>query len=131
MALLARPTPSSSHSGKKEVSNDKSKRSKTRPAGTKCHYCGKREHWAPECCSRLNSKGDSQQSGGAANLAIEQLHLSGEREVGKMLMASDDTISSASILLDCGATSHMFTSREHFTTYIESSNKFVTVGGHN
>ena len=48
-----------------------------------------------------------------------------------MLMASDDTISSASILLDCGATSHMFTSREHFTTYTESSNEFVTVGGHN
>jgi len=52
-------------------------------------------------------------------------------EVDKMLMASTDTISSADILLDCGATSHMFTSREHFVTYVESSNEFVTVGGHN
>jgi len=48
-----------------------------------------------------------------------------------MLMVSNDTISSTSILLDCGATSHMFTSQEHFTTYTESSNEFVMVGGHN
>ena len=27
--------------------------------------------------------------------------------------------------------SHMFTSREHFVTYMESSNGFVTVSGHN
>jgi len=48
-----------------------------------------------------------------------------------MLMASTDTILSADILLDCGATSHMFTSREHFVTYAKSSNEFVTIGGYN
>jgi len=48
-----------------------------------------------------------------------------------MLMAFTDTILSTDILLDCGATSHMFTSREYFVTYAESSNEFVTVGGYN
>jgi len=48
-----------------------------------------------------------------------------------MLMVSNDTISSTSILLDCDATLHMFTSQEHFTTYTESSNRFVIVGSHN
>jgi len=123
--------PSSSNPGKKEKSNDKAKKSKTRPAGTKCHFCGKQGHWAPEYRSRLSNKGDSHQSGGSANLAVEQPQSPEECEVGKMLMASNNTISSASILLDCGATLHMFTSREHFITYIESSNEFVTVGGYN
>jgi len=48
-----------------------------------------------------------------------------------MLMVSNDIISSTSILLDCGAISHMFTSWEHFTTYTESSNEFVMIGSHN
>jgi len=48
-----------------------------------------------------------------------------------MFMASTNTILSTDILLDCGATSHMFTSREHFVTYAESSNEFVTIGGYN
>jgi len=131
LALLAKSTPSSSYSGKREKPNDKTRKSKTRPAGTKCHFCGKQEHWAPECCSRLNNKGDLYQPGGSANLAIEQSLSLGEREVGKMLMASHDAILSTSILLDCSATSHMFTSREHFTTYSESPDEFVTIGGHN
>ena len=87
-------------------------------------------HWAPECPSRSN-KGDSHQSGGSANLAVERLQSLEEREVGKMLMVSNDTISSTSILLDCGATSHMFTSQEHFTPYTKSSNEFVMVGSYN
>ena len=131
MVLLTKSMPSSSNPGKKEKSNDKAKKSKTRPAGTKCHFCGKQGHWAPEYRSRLSNKGDSHQSGGSANLAVEQPQSPEECEVGKMLMASNNTISSASILLDCGATLHMFTSREHFITYIESSNEFVTVGGYN
>jgi len=46
-------------------------------------------------------------------------------------MASSDTISSTGILLDCGATSHMFMCRKYFTNYTKSSNEFVTVGGRN
>jgi len=48
-----------------------------------------------------------------------------------MLMASTDTILSTDTLLDCSTTSHMFTSREHFITYMESSNEFVTIGSYN
>jgi len=46
-------------------------------------------------------------------------------------MVSNNTISSTSILLDYGVTLYMFTSWEHFTTYIEFSNKFVIVDSHN
>jgi len=46
-------------------------------------------------------------------------------------MVFTDTILSTDILLDCGTTSHMFTSKEHFVTYMEFSNEFVTVSGHN
>jgi len=46
-------------------------------------------------------------------------------------MISTNTILSTDILLDCSTTSHMSTSREYFVTYVESSNEFVTVSGHN
>jgi len=46
-------------------------------------------------------------------------------------MVSTDTILSTNILLDCGTTLDIFISKEYFITYIESSNKFVTVGGYN
>jgi len=105
-------------------------KSKTQPSGTKCHVCDQVGHWVPECPSRSN-KGDSHWSGGSANLAVEHLQSLEEHEVGKMLMVSNNTISSTSILLDCGATLYMFTSWEHLTTYTESSNKFVMVGSHN
>ena len=59
LALLAKSTSSSSYSGKRKKSNDKTRKSKTYSAGTKCHFCGKQEYWAPECYSRLNNKGDS------------------------------------------------------------------------
>jgi len=48
-----------------------------------------------------------------------------------MLMVSTNTILSTNILLDCGTTLDIFISKEYFITYIESSNKFVTVGGYN
>ena len=133
MVLFAKSMSSSNDpkkKGKKVKYFDKERKSKTRPSGTKCHVCGQVGHWAPKCPSRSN-KGDLHQSGGSANLAVEHLQSLEEREVGKMLMISNDTISSTSILLDCGTTSHMFTSREHFTTYTESSNEFVMVGSYN
>jgi len=114
--------------GKKTKHLDKGKKPRTRSAGTKCHVCSQERHWAPEYTSRVNR--DSSQPGVSANLAIEQLQSLGVRKVSKMLMASTDTISSADILLDCGAMSHMFTSRECFITYVESSNEFVTIGGY-
>ena len=46
-------------------------------------------------------------------------------------MVSTNTILSTNILLDYGATSDIFISKEYFITYTESSNKFVTVGSYN
>ena len=48
-----------------------------------------------------------------------------------MLIAFTNTILSTNILLDCSTTSHMLTSKEHFITNTESSNKFVTVDSYN
>jgi len=132
IALFTKPLSSSNDSrkrGKKAKYLNKEKKPRTQPIGTKCHVCGQEGHWAPKCTSKVNR--DSSQPKVSANLAIEQLQSLGVREVGKMLMAFTDTISSADILLDCGTTSHMFTGREHFVTYTESSNEFVIVGSYN
>ena len=48
-----------------------------------------------------------------------------------MLMASSNTILSTKVLLDYGATSHMFMYHKSFTNYTKSSNKFVTISGCN
>ena len=132
IALFTKPSSSSNDSRKREKKAkhlDKGKKPRTQPAGTKCHVCGQEGHWAPECTFKVNR--DLSQPEVSANLAIEQLQSSEVRKVGKMLMASTDTISSTDILLYCSATSHIFTSREHFVTYVKSSNEFVTVSGYN
>ena len=48
-----------------------------------------------------------------------------------MLIATGDSFPTTGILLDCGATAHMFTNKQHFLTYVNSVDEFVTVGGHN
>jgi len=48
-----------------------------------------------------------------------------------MLMATYDSFPSTRILLDCGATAHMFTNKQHFSIYVNSVNEFMTVGEHN
>jgi len=132
IALFTKSLSSLNNSRKREKKAkhlDKGKKPRTQPTGTKCHVCGQEGHWAPECTSKVNR--DSSQPGVSANLAIKQLQSLGVCEVGKMLIAFTDTISSTNILLDYGATSHMFTSREYFVTYTEFSNEFVTVDGYN
>ena len=134
IVLLAKSGLSSSHSGRKprkERPNNKPKKPVSRPVGTKCHICGKKGHWAPECCSKTNGKDDSYYPKGSVNLAIENPQPLEECEVGQMLMASSDSILSTGILLDYGATSHMFMSCDHFIKYTESSDEFMTIGGHN
>jgi len=48
-----------------------------------------------------------------------------------MLMVTYDSFSSTGILLDCSTMAHMFTNKQHFSTYVNSVDEFVTVGGHN
>ena len=98
---------------------------------TKCHICGKEGHWAPEYHSKPFRRNDSYRPEDSANLAVKCLISLGECEVGQILMALSDTILSTKVLLDCGATFHMFMCCKSFTNYMKSSNKFVTIGGHN
>ena len=48
-----------------------------------------------------------------------------------MLMVTYDSFPSTGILLDCGTTAHMFTNKQHFSTYVNSVDEFMTVGEHN
>ena len=131
MALFTKSASSSTYFGKKPWRGKLNDKPLTCPTGTKCHICGKEGHWAPECHSKSVWKDTSYHAEGSANLAIECLPSLGEREVSRILMALSDTISSTGILLDCGATFHMFMYRKYFTNYTKSSNEFVTVGGRN
>jgi len=46
-------------------------------------------------------------------------------------MATYDSFPFTRILLDCGATAHMFTNKQHFSMYVNSVNEFVTMEGYN
>jgi len=74
--------------------------------------CGGKGHWSgmPECPKCKNKKGEK--SGNSANYTVDYLHLGGkknlgERKVGWMFMVRED-IGGKELLLDCGATAHMF-----------------------
>jgi len=131
MALFTKSASSSTYPGKKPWRGKSNNKPPTCSPGTKYHICGKEGHWAPECRYKSIRRDGSHHPEASANLAIERPPFLGERKVGQMFMASSDTISNTGILLDCGATFHMFTSYNHFTKYSKSSGEFVTVGGHN
>jgi len=131
MALFTKLSSSSTRSEKRPWRGKSNDKPPIRPSSTKCHICGKEGHWAPKCHSKPFRRNDSYHPEGSANLAVERSISLGEREVGRMLMASSDTILSTKVLLDCGATSHMFMCRKSFTNYIKSSNKFITIGRRN
>jgi len=131
MALFTKSSLSSTHSEKRPWRGKSNNKPSIRPSSTKCHICGKEGHWAPKCHSKPFRRNDSYCPKDSANLAIERLISLGECEVGQMLMTLSDTISSTKVLLDCGATSHMFICCKSFTNYTKSSNEFITVGGRN
>jgi len=131
MALFTKSLLSFTHSEKRPWRDKSNDKPPICLSSTKCHICGKEDHWAPECYSKPFRRNDSYCSEGSANLAVECLISLGEREVGWMLMALSDTISSTKVLLDYDATSHMFMCHKSFTNYMKSSNKFVTIGEHN
>jgi len=139
MLLLAKSAPSLSYSGRRGRRGgrpgNRSRRSRGHPTGTKCYIYNREDHWAPECPTNKSSskgnKGETHQSGSSANLAIDHLQSLGKCEVGKMLMATGDLFPTTGILLDCGTTAHMVTNKQHFSTYVNSVDEFVTVGGHN
>ena len=111
-----------------------------RSTGSTCYTCGKKRHWSPKCPKKGEDK-ECIKPGGSAHIAIES---SGNREIGKMLMALSTcceigqadmaSIAGATdgILLDCTATFHMFSERHLFSSYQSlTNNEYVTVGGRN
>ena len=131
IVLFTKSLLSFTHSEKRPWRGQSNDKPPIRPSGTKCHICGKEGYWAPECYSKPFRRNDSYCPEGSANLAIERSISLGECKVGWILMASSDTILSTKVLLDCGATFHMFICHKSFTNYMKSSNKFVTVSRHN
>lgn len=66
--------------------------------------------------------------GGTANLTVNNLQELGECKIGQVFMAGE-TPKSAELILDCGATSHMFCDKSFFVTYKPSGScETITVG---
>ena len=70
-------------------------------------------------------------SSGSANVAVNTLQSLGEQEVGMILMVTTKDAKVTGILLDCATSCHMFMDQKYFTSYHESTSKFITIGGQN
>ncbi|KAJ3476999.1 hypothetical protein NLI96_g10770 [Meripilus lineatus] len=95
-----------------------------------CRYCHAKGHWISQCRKREEDE-KKKNSGSSANLTVN-LQDVGSRSVGQVYMARGSSAASAEIILDCGATSHMFCDRSLFTHYTPSPNsETISVGdGH-
>ena len=91
-------------------------------------------HWVKDCPSEpmveeKKTSGDANEQ--SANLAVDGLCSLGDRELGQLYMANDAMASSTSsdVILDCGATSHMFFDRRYFTKYQDApAGRSISVG---
>jgi len=84
-------------------------------------------------CPQRKTKGGPS-GGGSANLAVESFQsIEDNREVRMVWMAMNNTgLGLRGLLLDSGASSHMFPERERFISYTEANDgQLVTVGGLN
>jgi len=140
LALLAKSFSNTNNPGKSKNMKKKKFKPKWRSTVKTCHTCGKKGHWSPKYPKKEKDK-ERTKSGGSAHIAIES---SGNCEIGKMLMALSTcceigqanmaSIASTtdSILLDCTATSHIFSERHLFSSYQPlTNNEYITVGEHN
>ena len=82
-----------------------------------CNYCDEKGHWANKCKKREadEKKKDS------ANLTVDNLRDLGTREVGRVYMAMNGSRKGSNLVLDCAATSHMFTDTNYFMRYTSSA----------
>jgi len=97
-----------------------------------CRTCDQKGHWSPMCPQKRKKGGSS--GGRSANLAIELSQSVGDnREVGMVWIAMNNTgLGLRGLLLDSGASSHMFSEREYFISYTKTNNgQLVTVSGLN
>jgi len=83
LALLAKSSSNTDNPGKSKNMRKGKFKPKWRSTGSTCHTCGEKGHWSPKCPKKGEDK-EHTKSGGSAHIAIES---SGNREIGKMLMA--------------------------------------------
>jgi len=140
LALLAKLSSNTDNPGKSKNMRKGKFKPKWRSTGSTCHTCGEKGHWSPKCPKKGEDK-EHTKSGGSTHIAIES---SGNHEIGKMLMALSTCCeigradiasivgATDGILLDCAATSHMFSERHLFSSYQPlTNNEYVIVGGRN
>ena len=87
-------------------------------------------HWITQC--RKCEEDEKKKERGSASFAVGTLRDSTSREVGQVYMARGSSTKLTEILLDCGATSHMFCDHSLFIEYTPSPNsETISVGdGH-
>ena len=125
LALLAKSTSNTDNPRKSKNMKKGKFKPKWRSTGSTCHTCGEKGHWSPKCPKKRKDK-ERTKSGGSAHIAIKS---SGNCKIRKMLMAlstcceigqadmASITGATDSILLDCAATSHMFSEQHLFSFY--------------
>ena len=129
MLLLVKSVSPPNYSGKRRRRegrpNNKLKRPRNCPTGTRCYICNQENYWASECSiNKLSSKSykrKTYQSDGSINLAINCLQSLGECKVDKMLMVTYNSFPTTGILLNYGTIAYMFTNKQHFSTYVKMS----------
>ena len=120
--------------GKKQASgkgDSKKKGGRGPKPDDECRYCHSKGHWISKCPKR--EEDEKKNNRGSANLAVSNLRDLGAREIGRVFMAGEVSAKgsgiNAELILDCGATSHMFCDRHFFTSYTPTSTpESISVG---
>ncbi|KIM51192.1 hypothetical protein SCLCIDRAFT_33640 [Scleroderma citrinum Foug A] len=74
-----------------------------------CQYCKGTGHWANKCLRREEDEKTKRGGRESSNLTVRNLRDLGTREVGQVYMAlRGNSSTTANVLLDCGASAHMF-----------------------
>ena len=87
-------------------------------------------HWANKCPRREEDEKTKRGGGESSNLTVGNLRDLGTREVGQVYMAlRGNSSATANVLLDCGASAHMFCNRGYFRSYTaDEGNETISIG---
>ena len=94
-------------------------------------YCHSKGHWISKCPK--HEEDEKKNNRGSANLTVSNLRDLGACEIGRVFMAGEINTKgsgiNAELILDCGATSHMFCDHHFFTSYMPTSTpESISVG---
>src|SRR6202045_1822565 len=112
----------------------KNKRGRGPQPGDECRYCHEKGHWASNC-PKLEGKerrssstpSGSSTNAATANVAVDTLLDLSAKTMGRVYLATSPCAATG-IILDCGATAHMFCDQELFCSYTPSSGQPISVG---